>query len=161
MRCWSLLLTIFVAFSARVEASETHKHFVGTWTLESIEKQDVSGEWVPRNGRFGDDPVGYIMYDSGGRMAVQIMKRARPLFSVDNIQEVPPEDAKDAFLGYTAYFGTFSVDEKEESVTHHRKGHIVPNRASVDVKRFYHFQGDLLTLTLPSGDVRLTWKRLR
>lgn len=94
-------------------------------------------------------------------MAVQIMRRDRRLFSVDNIQEVPPVEAKDALLGYTAYFGTFSVDEKEESVTHHRIGHIIPNRAAVDVKRFYNFHGDLLTLTLPSGDVRLTWKRLR
>jgi hypothetical protein len=155
-----LFLTIFVVFSVHIEALEKLEDFVGTWALESIEGRNESGEWVPLHERFGADPVGYVMYDSGGRMAVQIMRRDRPLFSVDNKQEVPPEEAKDALIGYTAYFGTFSVDENEKSVTHHRIGHIIPNRAAVDAKRFYHFHGDRLTLTLPSGDVRFNWKRL-
>lgn len=41
-----------------------------------------------------------------------------------------------------------------------RIGLIVPNQANIDARRFYHFQDDRLTLTLTSGDVRLTWKRV-
>ncbi len=67
----------------------------------------------------------------------------------------------EALLGSTAYFGAFSVDPEEQSVTHHRIDHIVPNQATIDATRLYHFEGDRLTLTLPNGSVRLVWRRLR
>jgi hypothetical protein len=141
--------------------SEELEDFVGTWNLESIEGKDESGEWVPDQDRFGADPVGYITYDSGGHMSVQIMSGDRRPFSVDDRREIPPKEAKNALLGFTAYFGTYTVDEEDKSVTHHRIGHIIPNKVTVDVKRFYQFHDDRLSLTLPSGDRRLTWRRLR
>lgn len=141
--------------------TETFGKIVGTWALESIEGRDESGNWIPLQDRFGADPVGYINYDSTGHMAVQIMRRNRPLFSAEDRRDVPSEEAKSALLGFTAYFGTFSIDEDEQSVTHHRVGHVVPNLQNVDVKRFYHFYDDQMTLTLPDGNRRLTWSRLR
>jgi hypothetical protein len=135
--------------------------FVGTWSLERIEGWENSGEWTPLEDRFGAEPAGYLMYDQDGHMSVQIMRKGRPHFSVEDRRKVPPGEAGDALLGYTAYFGTFSVDPEEQSVTHHRIGHIVPNQATIDATRIYHFDGDRLTLALPTGNVRFVWKRLR
>lgn len=143
-----------------IAVSEESEGFVGTWNLESIEGKDESGEWVALQDSFGPDPVGYLMYDSDGRMSVQIMRRNRRPFAAESRRHVSPEEAKEALLGYTAYFGTFTVDAEEGTVTHHRVGHIVPNQVAVDGTRFYLFNGDLLTLTLPSRDIRLIWKRL-
>jgi hypothetical protein len=140
--------------------SEESEDFVGTWSLESIEGRDESGKWVALQDRFGPDPAGYLLYDSDGHMSVQIMKRNRRPFAGESRRDVSPEEAKEALLGYTAYFGTFSVDAEKGTVTHHRVGHIVPNQVAVDGTRFYHFNGDLLILTPPSRDIRLIWKRL-
>jgi hypothetical protein len=144
-----------------IAASEESEDFVGTWNLESIEGRDESGEWVALQDRFGPDPAGYLMYDSEGHMSVQIMRRNRRPFAAESRRNVSPEEAKEALLGYTAYFGTFSVDAEEGTVTHHRIGHIVPNQVAVDGTRSYRFDGDWLTLTLPSRDIRFIWKRLR
>jgi len=143
-----------------IAASEEPECFVGTWNLESIEGKDESGEWVALQDRFGPDPAGYLMYDSDGHMSAQIMRRDRRPFAAESRRDVSPAEAKEALLGYTAYFGTYSVDTDEETVTHHRVGNIVPNEVAVDGTRFYHFDGDRLTLTLPGRDIRLTWKRL-
>jgi len=143
-----------------IAASKEPEDFVGTWTLDSIEGQDESGKWVALQDRFGPDPAGYLMYDSDGHMSAQIMRRDRRPFAAESRRDVSPEEAKEALLGYTAYFGTFSVDTEEGKVTHHRIGHIVPNQVAVDGTRFYDFDGDRLTLTLPGRDIRLTWKRL-
>jgi hypothetical protein len=140
--------------------TEAQESFVGTWTLDSIEGKDESGTWAALQDRFGTDPVGYIMYDAGGHMSVQIMSRDRRPFTSKDRRDVTQEEAKDALLGFTAYFGTFSVDPEEKSITHHRIGHIVPNQATEEAKRFFHFDGNRLTLTLPGQDVRLAWNRL-
>jgi hypothetical protein len=64
------------------------------------------------------------MYDPYGNMAVQIMPdRERPKFAVN---KATPEEAQAALLGYTAYFGTYSVDPVASTVTHHRQGNINP-----------------------------------
>ena len=100
------------------------------------------------------------MYASGGHLKVQLMRRNRRPFATESRRDVLPEEAKEALLGYTAYFGTFSINAEEGTVTHHRVGHIVPNQVAVDGTRFYRFNGDMLTLTLPGRSIRLIWKRL-
>jgi hypothetical protein len=68
--------------------------------------------------------------------------------------------------GYTAYFGSFTVDAKVRMVIHHRAGQINPG-GDPDAKRFYDFEGERLTLTpVPASGSRddatnrLIWERL-
>ena len=57
-------------------------------------------------------------------MSVQIQPDwERPKFSFG---KSTPEQAKAALQGYTAYFGTYSVDEKTATLTHHRAGNSIP-----------------------------------
>jgi len=137
--------------------------FVGTWELELIEIQKPDGEWSHwKESRFGPDPIGIIIYDSGKNMAVQIMSRNRP--SVDSLDitsgKVTLEEMRSVIIGYTAYFGTYEVNEREGFVVHLRKGHLFPKRVSIGAKRFFKFIGDRLILTLPSGERRFIWKRI-
>ncbi len=136
--------------------------FVGTYRLITIEvKDETSREWGQRP-RFNS--IGYITYSETGHMGVHIMPRGRSPLAAN----VPTgEEAQAALRGYTAYFGTFAVDDEDRSVVHHRVGQINPGGA-VDVKRFYDFEGDRLTL-MPApasgggrqaGTVRLVWERL-
>ena len=59
------------------------------------------------------------MYDADGYMNVQIQPdRPRQAYS----GTPTAEQALEAIRGYTAYFGTYTIDENAQTVTHHREG---------------------------------------
>lgn len=130
--------------------SDIKKRFIGTWRLVSIESN------TPNPNR-GARPTGLIYYDSTGHMAVQIMPdRARPSWT----GSPTPEQAKEAITGFTAYFGTYTVDERAQLVTHHREGSLVPG--PVDFVRKYEFApDDRLILTPVNSTTRLTWELIK
>src|SRR5215216_813773 len=87
--------------------AELRKPFVGAWRLVSIE-----GGATPANR--GSKPTGLIMYDDKGYMSVQIVPdRPRPKWT----GAPTPEQALEAIRGYSAYFGTYTIDEKAVTVT--------------------------------------------
>ena len=114
--------------------------FVGTYRLITTEVKDASGKWS-RTPNFNS--IGYITYSDTGHMGVHIMPRNRPRFA----SNMPTgEEAQAALRGYTAYFGSFTVNEQDKLVVHHRVGQINPG-GDVDAKRFYDFDGERLILT--------------
>lgn len=126
-------------------AKSDRAHFVGTYELVTTEAKDpATGKWSPTPG-FNSN--GYIIYADTGHMAVQIMPKVRPRFAGN-----PPtgEEAQAALRGYTAYFGSFAVNDREQDrfVVHHRFGKINPG-ADPDLKRFYDF------VVTPNGSERL------
>ena len=127
---------------------EIAKRFVGMWRL-------VSGPTPAR----GQNPTGIIVYDVSGNMAAQIMPdRPRPKFAG---ADPTPEEAKEALVGYTAYFGTYTVDAKAGTVTHHRKGNVRPG-AALDVVRRFEFIGDDRVVLRPLENANvLIWEGLR
>jgi len=163
----TVILIAFVSLSNTMygTASKTagRDRFVGTWKLELIEIQKPDREWDHwKDSRFGPDPIGIIIYDSAGNMAVQIMGRNRPPVDLSAITsgKATLEEIQSVIIGYTAYFGTYEVNEREGFVVHLRRGHLVPKQVGIGAKRFFKFTGDRLILTLPSREGRLIWKRL-
>ncbi|MBW1883237.1 MAG: lipocalin-like domain-containing protein [Deltaproteobacteria bacterium] len=152
---------------------------MGTWVLAGIERQLATGDWVRAETRLGNNPLGSLVYDSAGNMAVQIMRQERPLLSSngsdgsdgsDGPAKAPPvapearvlapvEKKVIAFEGYAAYFGKYSVNEAEGVVTHHRIAHLVPNQVGSDVERHFEFLDDSLVLAVPGQPHRLVWRR--
>jgi len=118
--------------------------FVGTYELVATEVKDAAGKWSTTPG-FNSN--GYIIYADTGHMGVHIMPKVRPRFAAN---QPTPQEAQAALRGYTAYFGSFAVSDKEKDkfVVHHRFGQINPGGA-VDAKRFYDF------VTTPNGSQRL------
>ena len=129
------------------------RHFAGTWRLVSIDGS------LLRSYR-GDKPTGLLFYDDKGNMAVQIApSRPRRPFADRHLPTA--EEAGDALLGYTAYFGTFSVDTDSQTVTHHRTGNISPGATGDFVRRYKFLPGDRIVLLPIENDVGLTWERIR
>ena len=128
--------------AAQAPTNDTAK-FAGTYSLITTEQKDkATGKWAAAP-TFNSN--GYIIYSSTGQMAVHIQPKTRVGFTSN-----PPKDEEiqEALRGYTAYFGTFTVNEKEKFVTHHRVGQINPGGV-VDAKRYYDF------VTTPLGRERL------
>lgn len=127
--------------AAQAPANDTAK-FVGTYSLITTEVKDpATGKWS-QTPNFNSN--GYIIYSDTGQMAVHIQPKVRARLSTPP----KPEEAQAAIRGYTAYFGTYTVNDKEKFVTHHRVGQINPG-GTVDAKRFYDF------VTTPQGRERL------
>jgi hypothetical protein len=146
----AVLITQSASLTAQVSAAD----FVGTWELAAIEAPDGAGGWMPAPLPFPGSPVGVIMYDDLGNMAVQITSDPRGVAS--------PADLPEMVNGYVAYYASFEVDPAAGTVTHHRRGHVNPDLASLSVVRFYEFSGDTLTLTVaPERGLRLRWVRQR
>jgi len=127
--------------------------FVGTWRLVSF-----TGPGRPE----GSHPRGMIYYDDTGHMAAQIAPdRSRPTWPAN--AQPSPEQAKEAVAGYVAYFGTYEVDQRARTVTHHSEDAL--NMYAVDLVRKYEFSADgHLTLTPvenENADLRLVWERIR
>jgi Lipocalin-like domain len=140
---------------------------VGTWKLVSIDERRASGERVvPLD--YGPEPLGLIMYDAAGYMSAQAVRRGRPKLDSDDIHRATPEQAKTAFVGYNAYFGTYEVREREGVVIHHVVGGLNPNWEGGQQFRRFQISGDTLVLEPPeftaNGEKRtrrLTWQRVR
>ena len=138
--------------------------FAGLWKLVSFDSTGPDGSPLSL---FGPDPIGTIMYDAQGHMAVQIMQRARPLFAQADWRAGTLEETKAAFDGYLAYFGRYEVNEAEGCVIHHMEGSLFPNWVGGDLKRFYVLSGNRLVLKTPptlfggvAGTSTLTWERV-
>lgn len=133
--------------------SDTAKRFIGTWRLISITSAGQEDQ-----GR-GSHPIGLIYYDGTGHMAVQIMPdRLRPKYAGT---EPTPDEAKAAITGYTAYFGTYTIDEEARTVTHHRIGNINPGGLGDFVRRYEFAAGDRLILRPIESTNELTWERVK
>jgi hypothetical protein len=134
--------------------ADLRKPFVGSWRLVSIE-----GGNNPTTR--GSKPTGIIMYDAYGNMAAQIQPdRPRPTYTGTPSLEQMAERMR----GYTAYFGTYSIDEKAGTVTHHREGML--DAGAVDFVRKFELAagGNRITLTPVGGTgtpTHLTWERVR
>jgi hypothetical protein len=138
-------------------APETRRApLVGTWRLVAIDggpENDVNR---------GAKPTGILMYDPHGLMSVQIMPD-RPRATWRGLPT--PAQALEAIRGYTAYWGTYTIEDQTHTVTHHRQGMI--DGGMVDYVRQFQVTdgGNRLTLTPVSGGTihanHLTWERVR
>ena len=136
---------------------------VGSWKLISFHSQDSSGRIAYP---FGKDAQGRLIYEPDGRMAVQLMNPNRPGFTSDDPLVTSEAEVRAAFGGYTAYYGTYSVNPDEQTIMHHIEAALLPNWVGADQRRHFEFDGKYLTLKGPlllggvQGVVSLVWERL-
>jgi hypothetical protein len=110
----------------------------------------------PTPGR-GANPKGIIYYDPSGSMVVQVApdkERAKAGAAPT------PDEAQAALAGYIAYFGTYTVDEKAVTVTHHRQASVQPGDVA-DLVRGFEFSGDRLILRPPGTTYEVLWERIK
>jgi hypothetical protein len=144
-------------------SQEAMPKLVGSWKLISFTIRDPSGETAYP---FGKDAQGRLIYEPGGRMAVQLMNPSRPVLTSDDPLATSEAEVRAAFGGYTAYYGTYSVIPEERTIVHHIEGALLPNWVGTVQRRHFEFDGAVLRLRGPlllggvQGVVSLVWERL-
>ena len=107
------------------EEPQTTKRFIGHWRLISYDQTSTSGEVTQP---LGKNPIGRISYDTEGYMSAQLMRRDRSRFANTDYRNGGTDaEIRDAFTGYSGYYGSYTVDEKAGTVTHHVEGAWFPN----------------------------------
>jgi len=145
---------------------------VGSWSLVSRVTTTADGTVLADPG-LSATPKGLLIYDRAGHVAAQL---SRPGRTVDMLGEECREaqkvkgtdDTVQTILGYDAYFGTYTVNEKEGVVTHHVESALFPGDVGKHVARRFALSGDTLTLkfntTTRDGTPvtrTLVWTRLK
>jgi hypothetical protein len=139
---------------AEPPSNNLRKRLIGTWRLVSFEdRDDPNGEWTYR---YGKNPKGYFIYDETGHVTIQIMRTPPPpKFASGDDAKPTPEEAMAIYSGYSAYFGTYTVDEARHIVIHHVEGSLRPSYIGTDQERPFELSGDRLII----GDQK-TWRRI-
>jgi Lipocalin-like domain len=147
------------------------RSLIGVWELVSLQDHRPNGEvldWM------GKKPSGTLIYSADGHMSVQIMRDRHPVVAAsmwssdgrDLLRSASADEIRDAYGGYYAYFGTWEIDERAHTVTHHIRGSLRPVEVGADYVRPYEFSRDQLllrsTVSPASGEKQLrviTWRR--
>ena len=152
---FGLVLTMAATLPAasQPKPGSDHERLVGIWRLVSI---TTHGKVNPTRGA---KPTGYIFYTASGEMGAMIQPDRAPIPKVG--KQPSGEEAQAALRGFTAYWGTYTIDEKAKIVTHHRKASVQPGHEE-EAPRAYRFEdGERLVLGgVGSGNAN-TWVRVK
>jgi len=155
----SKLLILATSAGLMAQTAQVRDRFIGTWKLLSCELKAGNGNL---SYPYGEQPVGRISYDKAGRMSALLMRPGRPAtYNRDSLGQLSPQDMREVLRGFTAYYGTFDVEESTKTVIHHVKASIYPSNVGTDLKRTYDFTENRLILTavIGQGVMQLVWER--
>jgi hypothetical protein len=144
--------------------SVAHASLVGTWRLVSFVTSDGQG----RARQYWDERAsGLIVYTPDGLVSAQLYDARRPQLGTV-WDRASAAAAHAAFSGMASYYGRYSVDAAQGTVTHTIEGAMSPDWIGTKLVRGYRFVGpnrvELRVLTSAegqvSGDTTLTWERV-
>ena len=164
------LLLFFASANARNSTRATDQ-LIGSWRLVSRVTTQVDGT-VIRDPGLATTPSGILIYDRSGHVAAQLSREGRTVEMIADecataAKVKGTNDTAQTILGYDAYFGTYTVDEKAGIVTHHLQSALFPGDIGKSIARHFAISGDQLTITFntstPDGTPiarTLTWARM-
>ena len=171
----TVVLAIFLWCSGLAEGQATQpgerRNLSGVWELVSLQDHRPNGDMLDWMGK---KPSGMLIYSPDGRMTIQIMRDPRPttagpIWSSDGhslLPNAPANDIRDAYSGYYAYFGTWDVDARAHTVTHHVHASLRSAEVDGDYVRPYELSANQLlfrySVSGPDGEKRtrvLIWRR--
>ena len=151
---------VFVSVAAN--AQNLGQQIVGTWFAVS--------QYVDQDGKklepFGSNPKGMVVYDANGRFILVLQRATLPKFASNNRMTGTAEENKAIVQGSIAYYGRYSIDEKERKINLHYDGSTYPNWDGEDQTRLITVSGDELKIISPvsavgGGIVHLVLRRAK
>ena len=100
-------------------------------------------------------------------MSAMLRKPDRPPFASHDLRRGTDTEVRAAFDGFIAYFGTYTIDAVQGTITHHVRAASYPNWVGKDQVRYYKFDGTRLVLSTPPIQIGgrslttvLVWERV-
>jgi lipocalin-like protein len=117
---------------ASAQQKSLKDQLVGTWTLASWERMLPDGSKVQS---YGANPKGVVMFDPNGHMFVMFARPDLPKIASNNPTTATPEEAKAVMAGLIAYFGMYTVDDANKSISLRLDASTFPNQLAGEQKR--------------------------
>ncbi len=117
-----MALGLGLVLSANDASAQTAKDLVGVWLTVSATVEQGDKKIEP----FGPNPRGTQIYDASGRFATIVMRGDLPKVASNNIQTSTAEESQIIAHGSLAYYGTYTVNEADRTVTVKIEGADVP-----------------------------------
>jgi hypothetical protein len=135
----------------------------GTWSLVAVENQNPDGT---KTYPYGTNPVGMLVFDVGGKYAMQILKDERPRVVANDKNKATPEENAALVQGNNSHFGKFEVDEKTNTITFRIEHAFYPNWEGTVQSRAFTLEGDTfqyIGTTTSGGSItaKVVWKKVQ
>jgi Lipocalin-like domain len=128
------------------------------------------GQDVKPDGRkvdpWGPNAKGAAMFDANGRFTFMIMRSDLPKFASNNRAQATAEEGKAVAQGMIAFYGTYTVNEADKTLTTRIEGSSYPNLIGGEQKRIItSLTGDELGYTNPTTSTgtkaESVWRRAK
>ena len=150
---WVAVLSIagFAEFPfARAQATEhvsDGERLIGAWHLEHIDLPGADGKSSD-----APPPMGMLIYTRDGHMSVQLMyPKSESSLTNEYVRS-----------GYEASFGSYTIDERTHTLTHHVQGSVTGDAlVGKDLPRIYKLTSDghlVLRSANPEEHWSVTWR---
>ena len=148
--CGSLLVILPALAQSPSEsrAAAAAQRIVGAWQLVTRAVQRAEGTSIS-DPVLGDRPLGRLVYDASGVMALQMMRIGRSA-AISRPPNPQDESNPRVQLGYDAYFGRYTIDEGAGTITHRVVGSLFPEDLGKEFVRGFTLDNDTLTLRFTS-----------
>ena len=152
MRILKLSTTVFslgLVLSASGSSAQTAKDLIGAWLTVSVAVDQGDRKLEP----FGPNAKGTQIYDASDRFATIVMRGDLPKVASNNMQTSTAEESLIIAHGSLAYYGTYTVNDVDKTVTVKIEGASFPNFAGTTQTRRFEISGDELTISNPTPAV--------
>jgi glucose/arabinose dehydrogenase len=138
-------------------AKSMKEAIVGTWSLLIDDAVKPDGTHTPN---FGPNPMGVAMFAADGHFSVAITRAGRPKFASNSRTTGTADENKTMVTGSNAFFGTYTLNEADKTLTLRVEGSTYPNLEGTTQKRTITSltAGDELTWTNPATHGEVAWK---
>jgi hypothetical protein len=147
---------------AQEKGGNLKQQIVGTWSLVSQYVDQGGGK---KTERFGSKPRGMAIYERNGKFVQVIVHTSLSKVASNNAMTGTADENKAIVQGSIAYFGSYTVNDKEGTVVTHVDASSYPNWDGEDQKRKVSISGDEMKFVLPTaaigGTAYTVWKRVK
>jgi hypothetical protein len=137
-----------LASSTFAQPKTLKEQILGTWLMATNVTIQPDGS---RTDTYGPNAKGIIVFDNSGRFTFVTTRSDLPKFASNNRTTGTDGENKAVVQGGLAYFGTYSIDDTDNSYTVRIESSIFPNWVGTSQKRKIVFSGDEFTLSNPAG----------
>jgi hypothetical protein len=143
--------------AAPVTPKTMKEAIVGSWSLLIDDGVKPDGTHASN---FGPNPTGLAMFGADGHFALQIVRAGRPKFASNNRATGTADENKAAVAGSNAFFGTYTLDEADKTLTLRIEASTYPNLEGTQQKRTITSltASDELTWTNPATHGKVAWQ---
>src|SRR5262249_18056378 len=160
---FSAMLAAALLPSSVVAQDISLKELVGSWIFVSAQDVKPDGSKIDP---WGPNPKGAAMYDANGRFTFMIMRSDLPKFASNNRAQATAEEGKAVAQGMIAFYGTYTVNEADKTLTTRIEGSSYPNLIGGEQKRIItSLTADELRYTNPTTSTgtkaESVWRRAK